>query len=50
MPITAVAYVFNTTLPFEGIVEFLLEDLGIAKPEESPRAAARRVEQLPERA
>ena len=33
---TAVAYVFNTTLPFEGIVEFLLEDLGIAKPEESP--------------
>ena len=33
---TAVAYVFNTTLPFDGIVEFLLEDLGIAKPEESP--------------
>jgi general secretion pathway protein A len=33
---TAVAYVFNTTLPFEGIVEFMLEDLGIAKPEESP--------------
>jgi general secretion pathway protein A len=33
---TAVAYVFNTTLSFEGIVEFLLEDLGIAKPEESP--------------
>jgi type II secretory pathway predicted ATPase ExeA len=33
---TAVAYAFNTTLPFEGIVEFLLEDLGIAKPEESP--------------
>ena len=23
-------------MPFEGIVEFLLEDLGIAKPEESP--------------
>lgn len=34
---TAVAFVFNTTLPFEGIVEFLLEDLGIAKPEDSPR-------------
>jgi general secretion pathway protein A len=33
---TAVAYVFNTTLPFEGIVEFMLDDLGIAKPEESP--------------
>jgi type II secretory pathway predicted ATPase ExeA len=33
---TAVAYVFNTTLPFEGIVEFMLEDLGVAKPEESP--------------
>ena len=33
---TAAAYVFNTTLPFEGIVEFMLEELGIAKPEESP--------------
>lgn len=33
---TAVSYVFNTTLPFDGIVEYLLEDLGIAKPEESP--------------
>ena len=32
----AVAHVFNTTLPFDGIVEFLLEELGIAKPEESP--------------
>jgi general secretion pathway protein A len=33
---TAVAYVYNTTLKFDGVVEFLLEDLGIAKPEESP--------------
>jgi hypothetical protein len=27
---------FNTALPFDGIVEYILEDLGIAKPEESP--------------
>ena len=33
---TAVSYVFNTALPFDGIVEYILEDLGIAKPEESP--------------
>ncbi len=33
---TAVSYVFNPTLPFDDIVEYLLEDLGIAKPEESP--------------
>lgn len=33
---TAVSYVFNTTLPFDGIVEYMLEDLGVAKPEESP--------------
>lgn len=33
---TAAAHVFNTTLPFDGMVEFMLEDLGIAKPEESP--------------
>ena len=35
---TAVAYVFNTMLPFDGIVEYLLEDLAIAKPEASPAA------------
>src|SRR5438128_3330791 len=42
---TAVSYVFNTALSFDGIVEWLLEDLGIAKPEESPErrlAALRR--------
>jgi general secretion pathway protein A len=33
---TAASFVFNTTLSFDGIVEFMLEDLGIAKPEESP--------------
>jgi len=33
---TAVSFVFNTTLSFDGIVEFMLEDLGVAKPEESP--------------
>jgi len=33
---TAVAHVFNTTLPFDGIVEFLLEELGVAKLEQSP--------------
>ena len=33
---TAVSYVFNPTLPFDDIVDYLLEDLGIAKPEESP--------------
>jgi general secretion pathway protein A len=32
---TAVAYVFDSTLPFDGILEYLLEDLGIAKPEAS---------------
>ena len=39
------SYVFNTALSFDGIVEWLLEDLGIAKPEESPErrlAALRR--------
>ena len=35
-PETAASFVFNTTLSFDGIVEFMLEDLGIAKPEESP--------------
>jgi general secretion pathway protein A len=32
---TAVSYVFNSTLPFDGILEYVLEDLGIAKQEES---------------
>lgn len=40
---TAVSYVFNTTLAFDEIVEYLLDDLGIAKPEES---TARRLEAL----
>lgn len=35
-PEIAVTHVFNTTLPFDGMVEFMLEDLGIAKLEESP--------------
>ena len=32
---TAVAYVTNSLLPFEGILEYALEDLGVAKPGES---------------
>lgn len=32
---TAVAYVTNSLLPFEGILEYVLEDLGVAKPGES---------------
>ena len=32
---TAVSYVFHSTLPFDGILEYILEDLGISKPEES---------------
>ena len=32
---TAVSYVFNSTLPFDGILEYVLEDLGITKPEKS---------------
>src|SRR5213593_2985984 len=32
---TAVSYVFNSTLPFDGILEYVLEDLGITKPGES---------------
>ena len=28
---TAVAFVFNSTLPFDGILEYMLEDFGIAK-------------------
>ncbi|MBI2524715.1 MAG: AAA family ATPase [Candidatus Rokubacteria bacterium] len=32
---TAVAYVANSLLPFEGILEYALGDLGIAKPAES---------------
>ena len=32
---TASAFVFDTTLPFEGLLEYILEDFGIAKPGES---------------
>lgn len=32
---TATAFVFNSTLPFDGILEYVLEDLGIAKGVES---------------
>jgi general secretion pathway protein A len=32
---TASAFVFDTTLPFEGLLEYMLEDFGIAKPAES---------------
>jgi general secretion pathway protein A len=32
---TAVSFVFNSTLPFDGILEYALEDLGIAKGGES---------------
>ena len=31
----AVAFVFNSTLPFDGILEYMLEDFGIAKPGDS---------------
>src|SRR5437762_7526425 len=34
---TAISFVFNTTLPFDGILEYVREDLGIAKGLE-PRA------------
>ncbi len=40
---TAVSWVLNTTLAFDDIVEYLLDDLGVAKPEESP---ARRLDAL----
>ena len=32
---TASAFVFDTTLPFEGLLEYILEDFGVAKPMES---------------
>jgi general secretion pathway protein A len=32
---TASAFVYDTTLPFEGLLEYILEDFGIAKPGES---------------
>jgi len=32
---TASAFVFDTTLPFEGLIEYMLEDFGVAKPGES---------------
>ena len=32
---TAISFVFNSTLPFEGILEYVLEDFGIAKGAES---------------
>ena len=32
---TAISFVFNSTLPFDGILEYVLEDLGIAKGTES---------------
>src|SRR2546430_15065133 len=31
----AVSYVFHSTLPFDGLLEYVLEDLGITEPEES---------------
>ena len=33
---TAVAFVAHATLPFEGLLEYLLEDFGLAKGEQSP--------------
>ena len=35
---------------FEGLLEYMLEDFGIAKPGESPRPAAHRAAELPDRA
>ena len=32
---TASAFVFDTTLPFEGLLEYMLEDFGVTKPGES---------------
>ena len=32
---TAISFVFNSSLPFDGILEYALEDLGIAKGEQS---------------
>ena len=32
---TAVSFVFNSTLPFDGLLEYMLEDLGIGKVRES---------------
>jgi general secretion pathway protein A len=32
---TASAFVFDTTLPFEGLLEYILEDFGVAKPGET---------------
>src|SRR5256886_10265930 len=32
---TAAAFVFDTTLPFEGLLEYILEDFGVAKAGES---------------
>src|SRR5438876_10029706 len=32
----AVAYVFNSTLPFEGLLEYMLEELGLPTPASSP--------------
>ena len=32
---TASAFVFDTTLPFEGLLEYILEDFGVARPGES---------------
>jgi general secretion pathway protein A len=33
---TAVAYVFNTTLRFDGLLEYVLEELGVPTPQSSP--------------
>ena len=32
----AVAYVFNSTLPFDGLLEYVLEELGVPSPPRSP--------------
>ncbi|MGH7859849.1 MAG: ExeA family protein [Candidatus Binatia bacterium] len=33
---TKVAYIFNSTLPFDGLVEYMLEDLGVDRPAGTP--------------
>src|SRR5438093_3122409 len=33
---TAVAYVFNSTLPFDGLLEYVLEEFGVPTPPRTP--------------
>ena len=47
---THVAFIFDSTMPFDGLLEYMLEDFGIPSPGQDARPAPLRAEPLPDRA